>query len=259
MGERTQYSPGTFSWTDLTTTDQPAAKTFYGSLFGWEFEDTPVGGGVFYSMARIGGADVAAISPQPEQQRDAGVPPVWNSYVTVESADDALERARSLGATVHAPAFDVMDAGRMGVVQDPHGAYFCVWQPKNHIGANLVNAPGALSWNELATSDVDASAGFYRELFGWTTEPFEGSEMPYHTIQTADGHGNGGIRAAVDGEPNYWLVYFGAEDVGRGLARAGELGGKTIVPPTSIGVGEIGIAQDPLGAVFALYSGQFEP
>jgi len=98
MGERTQYSPGTFSWADLTTTDQPAAKTFYGSLFGWEFEDMPVGGGIFYSMAKIGAKDVAAISPQPEQQRDAGVPPVWNSYVTVESADDALERARELGA-----------------------------------------------------------------------------------------------------------------------------------------------------------------
>src|SRR5438445_7860096 len=98
MGERTQYTPGTFCWTDLTTTDQGAAKAFYSGLFGWEAEDLPVGEGVFYSMMRIGGKDVAAISPQPQQQRDAGVPPTWNSYVSVESADAAADRAKALGA-----------------------------------------------------------------------------------------------------------------------------------------------------------------
>src|SRR5919197_2424863 len=144
MGERTQHAPGTFSWADVTTTDQEAAKAFYTGLFGWEIEDVPVGEGVFYSMARVGGRDVAAISPQPPQQRDAGVPPVWNSYITVESADAAAERAAELGATVHAPPFDVMDAGRMAVIQDPQGAFFMVWQPKSHHGAQLVNAPGAL-------------------------------------------------------------------------------------------------------------------
>ena len=47
-------------------------------------------------MMSIGGKDVAAISGQPQQQRDAGVPPAWNYYITVESADEALaKRARS--------------------------------------------------------------------------------------------------------------------------------------------------------------------
>src|SRR5438270_11492804 len=177
MGERTKYTPGTFSWTDLTTTDQAAAKQFYGELFGWSAEDNPVGDGVYYSMMSLGAHQVAAISPQPQQQRDAGVPPAWNSYITVESADRTLERARQLGAMVHADAFDVMDVGRMGVVQDPQGAFFLVWQPKSRIGASLVNAPGALSWNELATPDVEASSRFYSELFGWTLEPVAGSDM----------------------------------------------------------------------------------
>ncbi len=259
MGERTSYTPGTFSWADLSTTDQGAAKSFYGTLFGWEYMDVPVDESTTYSMAAIGGKTVAAISPQPQQQRDAGVPPLWNSYITVESADAALERARELGATVHADAFEVMDAGRMGVVQDPHGAYFMVWEAKANIGASLVNAPGALSWNELATSDMDAAAGFYSELFGWKTSSFEGSEMPYYVIARADGGGNGGIRQAMEQEPNYWLVYFGTEDVEGDLAKAGELGGRTLAPAMSIGVGTIGIAQDPQGGVFALYGGDFEP
>lgn len=259
MGERTSFTPGTFSWTDLTTTDQEGAKAFYTGLFGWETVDMPVGDDVYYSMARLDGKDVAAISPQPQQQRDAGAPPTWNSYVTVESADDALERARGLGATVHAPAFDVMDAGRMGVVQDPQGAFFLVWEPKTHIGASLVNAPGALSWNELGTPDMDAAAAFYGELFGWKVQPFEGTGMPYMTIQNRDGHGNGGIRQPMPPEaPPHWLVYFGTADVGASLSTVTELGGAQLVGPQDIGVGTIGIAQDPPGAVFALYSGQFE-
>jgi len=259
MGERTKYTPGTFSWIDLTTTDQEAAKTFYSGLFGWETLDNPIGDGVVYTMARSDGKDVAAISPQPQQQRDAGIPPMWNSYITVESADEALERAQHLGATVHAPAFDVLDVGRMGVVQDPQGGFFLVWEPKTHFGAGLVNGPGLLSWNELATPDPEASAGFYSELFGWTVEPFESSQMPYWTIKNQDGHGNGGIRHTMENEPTYWLVYFGAGDIDATLAESGELGATTLVPATDIGGPKIAVVQDPQGAVFALYGGNFEP
>lgn len=259
MGERTKYTPGTFSWTDLTTTDQDGAKAFYTSLFGWDAQDNEAGDGFVYSMMLIDGKSVAAISPQPQQQRDAGAPPTWNSYITVESADDALERARQLGGTVHAPAFDVMDAGRMGIVQDPGQAYFAVWEPKTNIGAGLVNAPGALSWNELASTDMDAAAEFYAELFGWSTDPMDGSEMPYLVVKNRDGHSNGGIRPVTPpGTPPFWLVYFGSQDVESDLERVSELGGTQLMGPMSIGPGTIGVVQDPQGAVFALYGGQFD-
>jgi predicted enzyme related to lactoylglutathione lyase len=259
MGERTSYTPGTFSWTDLTTTDPDGAKEFYGALFGWQANDLPVGEGLVYSMMQLDGKRVAAISAQPEQQRGAGVPPIWNSYISVESAERTLERAAQLGATVHAPAFDVMDAGRMGVVQDPQGAFFMLWEPKDNIGAQLVNGPGLLSWNELATPDMEASASFYSELFEWKTQPFEGSEMPYITVQTKDGRGNGGIRPVMPPDaPPHWLVYFGADDIDATLGKATQLGGTALVKATDIGVGKIAVIQDPQGAVFALFAGQFE-
>jgi uncharacterized protein len=257
MAERTKYTAGTFSWTDLATTDQDGAKQFYGQLFGWDAVDNPVGDGMVYSMMQIGGKDVAAISTQPEQQREAGVPALWNSYVTVDSADAAADRAQKLGATVHAPPFDVMDVGRMAVIGDPQGAFLMVWEPRRHIGASLVNAPGALAWNELATPDMDASAAFYRELFGWQIEPMEGGGMPYLLIQNG-GQSNGGIRPAQENEPTYWLVYFGSGDVAGDLAKASELGGNTLVGAMNIGVGTVGVVQDPQGAVFALFSGQFD-
>jgi predicted enzyme related to lactoylglutathione lyase len=259
MGERTGYTPGTFSWTDLTTTDQQDAKRFYGELFGWEAEDMPVGEGFFYSMMRLGGKDVAAISPQPQQQRDAGAPPAWNSYITVEDADEALERATALGATAHAPAFDVMEAGRMAVVQDPQGAYFLPWQARRQFGAALVNEPGAVVWNELQSPDLDASAAFYRELFGWTVEPFADSPERYLSIKN-QGPNNGGMRELNPPDaPPHWLVYFGTEDIDAALARVQELGGIKLAGPIDIGIAKIGVVQDPQGATFALYAGELEP
>ncbi len=260
MGERTQYTPGTFSWTDLNTTDQEAAKAFYAGLFGWEYDDQPAGEGVVYSMATLDGKMVGAISPQPQQQRDAGAPPAWNSYVTVDDADQTLARARELGATVHADAFDVFDSGRMAVVQDPQGAYFLLWQPNQHIGAGLVNAPGSLCWNELGSPDLEASASFYGQLLGWKTAPMEGAEPPYLVIQAADGHANGGIRPpAPPGTPPSWMVYFATGDLDAALAKTSELGGRVLVGATDIGVARIAVVQDPQGAVFALYAGHLDP
>jgi uncharacterized protein len=258
MAERTSYTPGTFSWTDLATTDQEGAKQFYGALFGWEADDQPVGDGMTYSMMNIAGKPVAAIATQPQQQRDAGVPPAWQSYVTVESADAAADKAKVLGASVHAPPFDVMDVGRMAVIQDPQGGFFMVWEPKLHIGASIVNAAGALSWNELATVDLDGSAGFYRELFDWNVEPIEAMGMPYNVITTAAGTSNGGMRPAQESEPTYWLVYFGTDDIDASLAKSTELGGTTLMGPMDIGMGKIGVIQDPQGAVFALFAGNFD-
>jgi predicted enzyme related to lactoylglutathione lyase len=176
----------------------------------------------------------------------------------VESADDAASRAGELGATVHAPPFDVMEAGRMAVIQDPQGAFFMVWQPRQSIGAGLVNGPGALSWNELQSPDIDASSTFYSQLFGWTSEPFEGSPQPYLVIRNA-GRTNGGIREGEQGVPPNWLVYFGAEDIDTTLARVDGLGGTKVVGPIELPMAKIAVVQDPQGAVFALYAGQFEP
>jgi uncharacterized protein len=260
MGDRTQYTPGTFCWTDLTTTDQDAAKSFYGALFGWELIDNPVGDGVYYTMAQLDAKPVGAISSQPEQQREAGVPPAWNCYISVENADETLERAGAIGATIHAPAFDVMDVGRMGVVQDPQGAFFLVWQPKAHTGAGLVNAPGAMTWNELASPDFDGSSSFYGELFGWQTEALPDTDPPYRTIKNAAGWNNGGIAPVMPpGTPPHWMVYCGTEDIDASTAKVSELGGTTLFGPMDIGMGKIAVLQDPQGAVFALFDGAFEP
>jgi predicted enzyme related to lactoylglutathione lyase len=106
MGERTSHPPGAFSWVDLQTDDLDRAKSFYGDLFEWQYEDIPIGDGAVYSMAKIQGQSVAGLGVRQSDE----IPPHWNCYVTVEDVDASAARAAELGANVLAPPFDVFDA-----------------------------------------------------------------------------------------------------------------------------------------------------
>jgi predicted enzyme related to lactoylglutathione lyase len=251
MGERTSHAPGTFSWADLSTTDTDGAKAFYTGLFGWDAQDNPIPEGGVYTMLSKGGKAVAALSAVQQE----GQPPAWNSYVTVESADDSAAAADEHGGTVVMGAFDVMDVGRMAVIQDPMGAFFSVWEPGTSIGAERVNEPGALTINQLNTSDSKRAQEFYAGVFGWRFERVgEGDLPPYWGIYNGDSL-NGGM---MEEQPPAWLVYFGSNSVDDDAGRIGELGGQVIVPPMSVPGGRILVAQDPQGAVFALVDGRFD-
>jgi predicted enzyme related to lactoylglutathione lyase len=254
MGERTSHAPGTFSWVDLNTDNQEASKAFYADLFGWEYNDIPIGDGQHYTMAQVDGHDVAAITPMPP-----GTDVVhWNCYVTVDDVDATAARAKDLGATLLAEPFDVFDSGRMAILQDPQGAVLSLWQPRSHIGAGLVNAPGALTWNDLMTPDVEGSAAFYRDLLGWTIEETPGSEGQYWSI-TNNGRSNGGIMPAPPGGPPVWNLYFAVEDCDAAVAKAGELGAETIMGATDVPNGtRFAVLRDPQNAVFSVASGPMD-
>jgi predicted enzyme related to lactoylglutathione lyase len=185
--------------------------------------------------------------------------PAWASYVTVEDVDTATGRARELGANVLADPFDVMDAGRMSTIQDPTGAVFCLWQPQRAIGAEVVNGPGALSLNQLNTSDPEAAERFYSELFGWRFEKVSDTETPYWGIYRGD-RLNAGMMPLPPGAPmpSHWLVYFGTGDVDGVAAQIGSGGGTVMVEPRDVPGGRILVAQDPQGAFFAVFSGRFD-
>jgi uncharacterized protein len=253
MGERDRHEHGTFSWTDLSTPDAEASKAFYGGLFDWEFEDNPVPEGGVYVMAKLGGRSAAAMFESSERH------PAWASYVTVDDADAITERAQELGAHVLAGAFDVMDFGRMSTLQDPQGAVFCVWQAGSRIGAQVVNGPGALSMNQLNTTDPEAAQRFYTDLFGWRFEEVQGGPAPYHGIYLG-ARLNGGMMQMPPGQPAppHWLVYFGIDDIDAAAEQISSSGGRVVVEKMDVPGGQILVAQDPPGATFALVAGRFD-
>ena len=263
MGERTSHKHGTFSWVDVATTDQEAAKTFYGDLFGWQFQDMPAGEGVVYSMAAIDGKSVAAVAPQQDDERQMGIPPHWNNYVTVDDVDATAARVGELGGQVLAEPFDVLDVGRMAVLADPTGAVVCLWQPGRHIGAELVNAPGALCWNELATRDPRAAMDFWGALLGWEFEVMDTGGGPgYWFIMNGDRQ-NGGVREIGDELPPeipaHVLPYVAViDDVATTIERATAAGAQVVLPRTEIGAGTIAVLRDPQGAAFAVFEGHLD-
>ncbi len=178
-----RHAPGAFCWFELATTDQPAAKTFYTSLFGWSANDFPMGPSGSYTMFDLGGGQTGAAYTLNAEQKAQGVPPNWMVYVAVENADNAASRVTELGGKVYAPPFDVYDFGRMAVLADPTGAAFSVWQPKNHKGTGIAGVDGTVCWADLSTSDVDKAKDFYSGLFGWNIAPGEHDSSGYLHIQ----------------------------------------------------------------------------
>ena len=155
-----RHAPGAPCWVDLATTDQAAAKSFYGELFGWSYEDMPMdeAGHRRYSMASLGGSYAAAIYTQQDEQRQMGIPPHWSVHLTVDDVDAAAGRVSELGGSLLMEPFDVFESGRMAVLSDPAGAAVALWQPRKHIGAGVKYEPGAMAWCELMTTDTGADA-----------------------------------------------------------------------------------------------------
>jgi uncharacterized protein len=254
MAERERYSPGTFCWADLGTTDAAAAKEFYPRVFGWEAVDTPAGDDATYTMFRIDGRDVAALYELDEEQRSS-LTPHWSSYVSVEDVDALTPRVRELGGEVLAEPFDVTEAGRTAAVRDPTGALLNLWQPRRQAGAGRVNDPGCMVWNELASPDPARARDFFAELLGWTVDP---EESGYGVIRL-NGALNGGIRPPQEGEPAHWLVYFTVTSCDDAVAAIGEAGGSVIAGPMDTPVGRVAAVADPQGAAFALWEGEVDP
>jgi predicted enzyme related to lactoylglutathione lyase len=259
MSPATTPIPGSFCWFELATSDQAAAKRFYQSVFGWSVEDQPIGPNEMYSLFRIDGKDVAAGYTMRADQKIQGVPPNWMVYVLVANADKATARAKQLGATVHSGPFDVMDAGRMSVIQDPAGAVFCIWQPNKNKGVGLRGEHGTAVWVDLSTPDQARSGKFYSDLFGWKMA--DGKSMNparpgdyYHIVNGSDFIG--GIQPSTHRDPKmppFWLTYFDVANADATIKQVASLGGKVIMPAMAMGdVRKFAVLADAQGAVFAI-------
>ena len=295
MPERDGYIPGVPCWVDASQPDPEAAIDFYRGLFGWEFEEAmPPSSEAKYLIARgeaasssifdisgeLRSGDVAAIRSILE-----GAPPaaMWNTYFWVDSADDAAAKVRDAGGTVVVEPFDFLDACRTAVFTDPEGAAFSVWEAKEHKGAELVNDPGAVVFNNLNTRDVEAARSFYGSLFAWQTTGIGGGaegwtlpgygdwlEREHHPglrrqmeeAEAPDGFEDvvGSIIPIGDDQhatPAHWSVTFASADADATAAKATELGGKVIVPPfdapwsTPRYTIRMTVIADPQGATFS--------
>jgi predicted enzyme related to lactoylglutathione lyase len=246
MSERDSYPAGVPCWVDNLVPDVQAAMHFYGEFFGWEFDGPGPGD---YYVAKLRGSDVAGIGQAPP-----GVPPGWNTYVSVASADDTAGAA----SRVVLEPFDALPAGRLAALEDPSGAIIGVWEPGERKGCQRVNEASAYAMSALHTPDPDVAAGFYREVFGWEIDEF----APGVSLFRLPGYVGGepaqpvprdviAVMAKDDG-PARWSVDFWVTDADAAAAQAPNLGGSVIVAPFDSIPTRQAVIADPFGAVFSV-------
>ena len=253
-----KHKPGAFCWIELGTSDHNAAKNFYSSLFGWQSNDMPMGPSGVYTIFQLEGRAAAAGYELNPQQRAQGVPPHWMLYVAVPNADAYASRVSELGGTVLLQPFDVFDAGRMAVLQDPTGAHFCVWQANKNTGTGIAGVDGTLCWADLSTPDPERAKKFYSDLFGWKITDDTDDDPPSGYLHIQNGEDFiGGIPPVHPGSqpmPPHWLPYFAVTNCDNTAAQAKKLGAKFYLEPKTMeNVGRFAVVADPQGAVFAIF------
>ena len=117
---------------------------------------------------------------------------------------------------------------------------------------NPFETAGAFSWAELLTSDPEAAADFYRQVFGWTTESMDMSTGPYTVVKVA-GESVGGIMkmppTVPDGTPPHWASYVTVDNVDATIETIKSAGGNIVMPAFDVPtVGRLAVIQDPQGA-----------
>ncbi len=246
----TASTPGSPSWVDLGTADLDDAERFYTALFGWT---ATVSGD--YTTFMLNGSPVAGAGPL----YGVGQPTAWSTYIGTDDADGVTARVAAAGGKVLVPPFDVQDQGRMAAFLDPGGAPFSVWEAGTMRGAEVFDVPGALTWNELNTRDLEGSMGFYRSVFGWVFRNSSMSGVPYIVAKVHETPVCGIQPMLPQDWPDdmgpHWMVYFAVQDCDMAADHVMALGGSVVQPPTTLPIGRYALLADRQGGLFAVLAG----
>jgi predicted enzyme related to lactoylglutathione lyase len=279
MAART-YPSGVPCWIDVEQADRAAACHFYGTLFGWTFEEvTAPDAPGYYLIARLDGQDVAGIgAPLAESA------PAWNTYVAVDDADQVADAVGAAGGRMTSRPQDAGPSGRSAAFVDPGGAPLRIWQPRQRPGAQSVNVPGAWNFSDLHSSDPRAAMDFYGAVFGWEADELDFGDGQGVTMWRRPGYGDH-LAATVDpdiyrrqddvaappgfadaiawlaplagDEAPHWHVTFAVADRDESVAAAQGLGATDLSGPVDNAWTKSAVVRDPQGATFTL--SQFDP
>ena len=198
------------------------------------------------------GCNVAGLGPTHARVAGDGTPVGLEHLPGCDSADEAYQRAVEAGGTGLMEPFDVMTNGRMAYIMDNQGVALGLWQAGEHIGAQLVKEPGALSWSELYVPDVGTATEFLGYVLGLTADAADMGPMSYTLLKVGD-NAVAGVMEPPENVPPCWTVYFGAADVNETAAKVAELGGQVINGPFPTPLGQMIVAADTAGGVFLVH------
>ncbi|MSR29699.1 MAG: VOC family protein [Phycisphaerales bacterium] len=267
-GSKTQQVVGAFCWWENLSRNVPAARAFYGKVFGWEFHECKMESGEYLGLANSG-RQFGGMMTMPACV-PAEVPSHWAPYVNVDDVDASLVKAKSLGGKVVVEGTDIPQVGRFGVIADPTGAWVNLFKGLPGVGCQGYNGDnGSFCWTELHTSDPVAAAKFYGALLGWTatTNLIAATEHTTFSRAGCDPHDQSGcvggmmkVKAEWGPHPSNWLSYVWVDDLEKSVSTVASSGGKVCCPPSDIpGIGRFAVVTDPAGTSFGLFAKAANP
>ncbi len=244
-------------WIELFTADPAAADTFYGELLGWTANHMGEEYGGYTIFSSADGAPVAGCMRNDGAQ---GAPDGWSVYLATPSVEETVRRASEAGGQVVAGPMQVGEMGHMAFLVDSAGAAVGVWQPTSFDGGQSIR-PGVLgtpAWYETLSRDYTRSVDFYTRVFDWDAHTMSDTDEFRYTTHGGDDDAVAGIMDGTtslpDGVDSFWQIYLQVEDADAALARAAELGGRTVQEPRDTPWGRIATIADPTDATFNVMS-----
>lgn len=257
MNAAPAYTPGRFVWHELFTADVPTAKHFYATLFGWTWEDRPLGPEGTYTLWKNGNQEIAGmmnLADLPVQAEP--VAPHWALYVSVEDVDAAAERAVRAGGRILGDFHTIPGVGRFSVVQDPQGAMLTVFRSSHGDPADAAPGPHDFCWANLSTHDPAGAAAFYQHVIGWGASVMPGSQGQttlFSRSRMSEPDAIASLGPAPAGSPSAWTPFVSVEALSEAIATCQALGGTVYVARMDIPeVGAFGVIEDPTGAMIFL-------
>ena len=258
-------SPGMFIWYELMSPDADSATAFYGSVIGWTIDaqnPAKVGDMDYRMIGRSDGGSAGGVLALSASMLAEGAQPGWLGYLHVADVDAAAREIVAQGGAILMPVQTMPGVGRMAMLGDPQGAPVYIMTPTPPADSPdatsavfSVTEPQHVRWNELQSSDPDASVAFYTSHFGWTQQGDMdmGPMGKYRFVQ----HGDvvlGAIMGQMPSSPHSaWFFYFGVNDIDRAVAAVAAGGGALTGPVQPVPGGDFSVhCSDPQGVAFGL-------
>jgi len=239
---------GKFVWFEYAGGDARKAQGFYGELFHWKTQPMPTPDGGNYTMIALGTQTIGGYAPLIPGETTT---PHWRSHLQVQDAASTAQKVKSLGGKVIKEPQKMGDLGTMGLVTDPQGALFALWQPGKPEGTgDYKGIEGAWVWNELMCDDDEKAVAFYKQIAGFTEDRMDmGEHGTYHLLKIGDKGSGGVMKKMMPQAPTHWLPYVQVASTDQSVERAKKLGADIKVPATDIpNVGRFAVFVDPQGA-----------
>jgi uncharacterized protein len=249
-----EHHPGKMIWADLVTPDLAAAERFYGSLFGWTFQQIHAGK-TDYAVASIGGRPVGGLLQRPVPAGEHRQP-AWLTFLAVRDVDATRRTAMSDGAKSVSEPKSYAGRGRQAVLSDPQGAVFAILASSSGDPPDYLAEPGEWIWSALLTVDAGQSAAFYQTLFGYDVFDVPSDDGAEHVVFSSDEYARASANTLAAGSAHrhpHWLNFIRVTDATEAANKAVSLGGRILVEPhDDRHGGKSAVVADPAGAPIGL-------